>query len=64
MAYFKNLAIITAYDKILHDKAFNIAKNPQYDGYQRGIAAMVYKLFDKKELLVVILKMEIFLINN
>ena len=30
------------------DKALNIAKNPKYDGYQRGLAAMVYKLFDKK----------------
>ena len=30
------------------DKAFNIAKNPKYDGYQRGLASMVYKCFDKK----------------
>ena len=37
----------TASDKILRDKAFNIAKNPKYDGYQRGIASMVYKSFDK-----------------
>ena len=34
--------------KILRDKAFNIAKNPKYDGYQRGLASMVYKFFDKK----------------
>ena len=27
---------------------FNIAKNPKYDGYQRGLASMVYKFFDKK----------------
>ena len=35
---------------ILHygDKAFNIAKDPKYDGYQRGLASMVYKFFDKK----------------
>ena len=32
----------------MHDKAFNIAKNPKYDGYQRGFALMVYKFFDKK----------------
>ena len=38
----------TASDKILCDKAFNIAKNAKYDGYQRGIASVVYKLFDKK----------------
>ena len=30
------------------DKAFNIAKNPKYDEYQRGLASMVYKLFNKK----------------
>ena len=35
-------------DKALRDKAFNIAKNPKYDGYQRGLASMVYKFFDKK----------------
>ena len=50
MAYadFKNLARRTASDKVLRDKAFNIAKNPKYDGYQRGLASMVYKFFDKK----------------
>ena len=35
-------------DSILGDKAFNIAKDPKYDGYQRGLASMVYKFFDKK----------------
>ena len=50
MAYgdFKDLAKRTAPDKFLRDKAFNIAKNPEYDGYQRGLASMVYKFFDKK----------------
>ena len=38
----------TQSDKILRDKAFNIANNPKYDGYQRGLASMVYKFFDKK----------------
>ena len=33
---------------MLRDKAFNIAKDPKYDGYQRGLASMVYKFFDKK----------------
>ena len=49
MAYgdFKDLKRRTASDKILRDKAFNIAKNPKYDGYQRGLASMVYKFFDK-----------------
>ena len=32
----------------MRDKAFNIAKNPKYDRYQRGLAFMVYKFFDKK----------------
>ena len=50
MAYgdFKDLKRRTASDKILRDKAFNIAKNPKYDGYQRGLVSMVYKCFDKK----------------
>ena len=50
MAYgdFKDLTRRTASDKILGDKAFNIAKYPKYDGYQRGLASMVYKFFDKK----------------
>ena len=49
MAYgdFKDLARRTASDKVLRDKAFNIAKNLKYDGYQRGLASMVYKYFDK-----------------
>ena len=45
---FKDLTRKTAFDKILHDKAFNIAKNPKYVEYQRGLAAMVYKSFAKK----------------
>ena len=50
MAYgdFKDLKKSTAADKVLRDKAFNIAKNPKNDGYQKGLASMVYKLFDKK----------------
>ena len=38
----------TASDKILLDKAFNIAKNPKHDRYQRGLASMVYKFFVDK----------------
>ena len=50
MAYgdFKDLARRGASYKILHDKAFNITKNPKYDGYQCGIASMIYNFFDKK----------------
>ena len=32
----------------MRDKAFNIAKNPKYDGYQGGVASMTYNFFDKK----------------
>ena len=35
-------------DKVLKVKAFVFANNPKYDGYQRGLASMVYKFFDKK----------------
>ena len=45
---FKDLGKRTGYDKVLKDKAFNVGKNPKYDGYQRGLASMVYKFFDKK----------------
>ena len=38
----------TVFDKTWSDKTFNIAKNPKYDGYQTGLASVVYKLFDKK----------------
>ena len=50
MAYweFKDLSRKTASDKLLRDKAFNIAKNPKNNGYQRGLASMAYKFFDKK----------------
>ena len=52
MAYgdFQDLARITASDKVLRDKAFNIGKNPKYERYQRGLASMVYKFFDTKSL--------------
>ena len=50
MAYrdFNDLIRRTESDKIWHHKAFNIAKNPKCDGYQRGLASIVYKFFDEK----------------
>ena len=50
MAYgdFKDLARRAQSDKVLIDKAFAIAKNPKYDGYQRRLVTMVYKFFDNK----------------
>ena len=44
----KDLIKRTGADKSLKNKAFDIAKDPKYDGYQRGLASMVYKFFDKK----------------
>ena len=50
MAYgdFKDLTKRTIADKVLRDKAFKIDSDQIYDGYQRGLASMVYKFFDKK----------------
>ena len=50
MAYgdFEDLARRTASDKILRNKAFNISKNPKYDGCQRVLAFMIYKVLDKR----------------
>ena len=44
---FEDLSRRTVADKVLHDKPFNIAKNPKYAGYQRGLASMAYKSCDK-----------------
>ena len=44
----KDLAKRTPPNKVLRNKAFKIASDPKYDGYQRGLASMVYKFFDKK----------------
>ena len=41
----KDLEKRTQSDKVLRDKAFKIARNPKCDGYQRGLASMVYKFF-------------------
>ena len=56
---FKDLNRRTAADKVLWDKAFNIAKNPSYGRYQHGLASMVYLFFDKK-ILVKQLKIKYF----
>ena len=44
----KDLINRTEVDKVLKDKAYDIASNPEYDDYQRGLVSMVYKFFDKK----------------
>ena len=50
MAYgkYKDLTKRTQSDKVLKDKAFEIASNPKYDRYQRGLASMIFTFFDKK----------------
>ena len=45
---FKDILRRRASDKALRDKAFNIAKNPKYDEYQRGLASMVYVLIKSR----------------
>ena len=42
----KDLINRTEVDKVLRDKAYDIASNREYDGYQKGLASMVYKFFD------------------
>ena len=49
-AHYKNLINRTEADKVLRDKAYDIASNPEYDGYQRGLVSMVYNFFDKKSI--------------
>ena len=51
---FKDLAKGTASDKVLCHKAFNIAKNPKYEEYQRDLASMFYRFFHKKSQVVVL----------
>ena len=50
MAYGKTRDLVKRIqtDKVLKDKVFKIASDPNYDGYQRGLASMVYNFFDKK----------------
>ena len=45
---YKDLTKKTESDKVLKDKAFKIANNPNYGGYGGGLAPMVYRVFDKK----------------
>ena len=55
MEILKDIKRRTASDEILREEAFTIAKNPKYDGYQRGLPSMVYRLFDKSPQVVVVL---------
>ena len=56
MAYgdFKDLPKTTAADKILREKAFQVSSDQKYDGYQRGLASVVYIIFLIKSLVEVV----------
>ena len=54
--YFKCITRRTASDKMLRDKAFNIAKNWKYDGYQKVPVSVVYRVFWKKRVLLLKMK--------
>ena len=66
MAYgsFKFLNRRTAADKVLYDKAFNIAKYAEYDRYQSRLASMVYNFFLMKKALLEQFKNKLCLIKN
>ena len=50
MAYnkYKDLEKRTQSNKFLKNEAFEITNNSKYDGYQTGLASVVYRDFDKK----------------
>ena len=52
----KDLINRTKADKFLRDKVNNIASDPKYDAFQRGLASMVYKFFDKKSMVVELMR--------
>ena len=66
MAYgdFEDLAKRIASGKVLGDKAFNIAKNPKYDEYQRRLASMVYNFLIKSLQAVVLICIQIIQLNK
>ena len=61
---FKGLKRRIISHKVLRDKVFNIVKNPKYDGYQRGLASMVYNFLTKSLKVVVLLIIGLNKINN
>ena len=61
---FKDFARRTASDKVLRDKAFNIAKYPKYDGYQRGLAPMILKFLIKSQQAEVLICMKKLILNK
>ena len=66
MAYgdFKDLPRKTASEKVLRDRAFHIDKNPKFDGYQRGLAPLVYKRLLALILQMVLLKVKLYKTKN
>ena len=66
MAYGKTKDLVRRIqsDEVLKDKVFKIASNPKYDGYQRGLASMVYKFLIKSPLRLINLKEVVLLMNQ
>ena len=66
MAYGKSKDLVkrTQSDKVLKDKAFKIASDPKYNGYQRGLALMVYKLKNLVEVIFIKNLVEVALLMN
>ena len=66
MAYGKSKYLVkrTQSDKVLKDKAFKTASDPKYDGYQSGLASMVYRFFDKKSICLINLVEVVSLMNQ
>ena len=57
--HFKVLRRSSLSDKVLHDEAFNIARNGKYDGYNSELASVVCNVFLAKNLLLVLLKVKL-----
>ena len=66
MAHVKTKDVVkrTQSDKILKDTAFTIATDTKYDGYQRGLASMVYKFLIKNTLRIINLVEVVLLMNQ
>ena len=63
-AKYKDLIEKTQSDKVLRDKVFKIADNPKYDGYQRGLVSVAFKIFDEKSEGSGVVRLQINLLSN
>ena len=63
-AKYKDLIKKTQSDKVLRVKVFKIPDNPKYDGYQRGLASVAFKIFDEKSKGSGVVRLQINLLSN